>query len=204
MKRKIVPVVVATKNAHKFRELSALLCMPGVRLRCLSPTDRLPRVREDGRTFEANAVKKARAIAQATGGLALADDSGIEVQALGGAPGVRSARFAGRHGDDAANNRKLLRLLRGVPIAKRQACYRCVLALANPTTVLAVTEGCWRGRIAYAPKGQGGFGYDPIMWLPSRRNTVAQLSAAEKHRLSHRAHAARRMRAVLRGLTAKG
>ncbi len=181
-----------------------LLRVPGIRLVSLAGYQRLPAVRETGRTFEANAVKKARAIARATGCLVIADDSGIEVEALGGAPGVRSARFAGRHGDDAANNRTLLRLLHGAPLSQRQARYRCALALANPTKLLAVVEGAWAGRIAREPAGQGGFGYDPIFWLPSRRKTVAQLPAAVKHRLSHRAQAARRMRAVLRRLTATG
>jgi XTP/dITP diphosphohydrolase len=154
-------------------------------------------VRETGRTFEANAIKKARAIAKATGRLALADDSGIEVDALGGAPGVSSAHFAGRHGDDAANNAKLLRVLRAVPTVKRTARYRCVLALASPTETIAIAEGVWEGRIARVPEGKGGFGYDPIFWVPARRCMAAQLAAAEKNRLSHRAQAARRMRLVL-------
>ncbi len=190
-------VVVATKNAHKVRELRALLRLPKLRLLCLADLPAAPTVRETGRTFKENAVKKARAVANASGYLALADDSGIEVQALGWAPGVKSARFAGRHGNDAANNRKLLRLLQGLSMSKRQARYRCVLALASPKTLLAVTEGRWTGRIAYAPAGQRGFGYDPIVRLPSHRKTVAQLTAAEKNRLSHRARAAKRMRVRL-------
>lgn len=187
-------VVIATHNAHKVRELHALLRLPKLRLIGLADLPAVPMVRETGRTFEENAIKKARAVAKASGGLVLADDSGIEVQALGWAPGVQSARFAGRHGDAAANNRKLLRLLQRLPMSKRWARYRCVLALADPQKLLAVTEGRWAGRIAYAPAGRGGFGYDPIVWLPSHRKTVAQLAAAEKNRLSHRAQAAKRMR----------
>ena len=197
-------VVIATTNAHKFRELKALLRVPGIRVQSLAAYEGLPVVRETGRTFEANAVKKARALARATGRVVLADDSGIEVAALGGAPGVQSARFAGRHGDDAANNRKVLRLLRNVPPSKRGARYRCVLALAGPAKLWAVADGRWTGRIATAPAGQGGFGYDPIFVLPARGKTVAQLPAATKHRLSHRAQAARRMRAMLRRLSGKG
>ena len=162
----------------------------------------LPQVPERGRTFEQNARQKALFVARATGCWALADDSGLEVAALGQAPGVRSARFAGRHGDDHANNAKLLRLLRGVPDAKRDARYRCVLALASPKKLLAVTEGTLRGRMAHVPRGRGGFGYDPLFLLPRFKRTVAQLSAATKNRLSHRAKAAQAMRQALRRLAA--
>ena len=201
---KPLTVVIATKNAHKFRELKALLRVPGIRLQSLAAYDHLPSVRETGRTFKENAVKKARALARATGCVVIADDSGIEVAALGGAPGVQSARFAGRHGDDAANNRTVLRRLREVLPSRRGARYRCVLALASPAKLLAVADGRWAGRIACEPAGRGGFGYDPIFVLPARGKTVAQLPAMIKHRLSHRAQAARRMRAALRQLIGKG
>lgn len=194
-------IVLATGNPHKFRELRGLLRVPGIRWRSLADFPGLRAVRETGRTFEANAAKKALAMARATGLWAIADDSGIEVKALGWAPGVRSARFAGRHGNDAANNKKLLRLLRAVPALRRTARYRCVLALASPTRVHALTRGVWRGRIAATPAGQGGFGYDPIFWLPARGKTVAQLPASLKQRLSHRALAAKRMQRVLSNLT---
>ncbi len=196
-------VVIATGNRHKFRELAALLRLPGIRYQSLTDHPAAPSVRETGRTFEANAIKKARAIAKATGRHAIADDSGLEVEALRGGPGVRSARFAGAHGNDAANNAKLLRMLRGLPTARRRARYRCVLAFADPSRLLAVTRGTWHGRIAQRPAGHQGFGYDPL-FLPSRfGKTVGQLPAAVKQRLSHRARAARRMRPFLKRLAAR-
>lgn len=196
----MLSVVIATGNPHKFRELVELLRVRGVRWRSLAEFPRAPRVPERGATFEANAKRKALLLARATGMLALADDSGLEVDALGGEPGVRSARFAGRHGDDAANNRKLLRVLAGLPIAQRRAQYRCVLALADPSRVIAVTEGTWRGRIATAPAGTRGFGYDPLFVVPAYGKTVGELAPRIKRRLSHRACAARRIASVLRRL----
>ena len=195
-------IVIASRNRHKFRELTALLRLRGIRWKSLNVFPQVGEVREPGRSFRANAAHKARAVAKATGCLALADDSGLEVAAIRQAPGVRSARFAGRHGDDHANNAKLLRLLRGVPDTERDARYRCVLALASPKKLLAVTEGTLRGRMAHMPRGRGGFGYDPLFLLPRFKRTVAQLSAATKNRLSHRAKAAQAMRQVLRRLAA--
>ena len=197
----MLDLVIATRNRHKVRELKQLLAVPGIRWRSLLEFPRAPEVPETGKTFEANAIKKARAIAQATGLLALADDSGIEIEALGGRPGVRSARFAGTHGDDAANNRKLLHLLDGLPPARRGARYRCCLALVAPNGQATLAHGAWRGRIADVPRGDGGFGYDPIFLVPRLNKTVGQLSARMKHRLSHRAAAARRLRPLLRRLT---
>jgi XTP/dITP diphosphohydrolase len=193
-------IVIATRNPKKFRELRVLLTAPGVRWRALADFPHAPSVREDQATFRANAVKKARAVARATGCWALADDSGLEVDLLKGAPGVRSARFSGRHGNDAANNANVLRLLRGVPMHQRGARFQCVLALAAPHRLLTVSEGAWEGRIALAPVGRNGFGYEPIFWLPRRRKTSAQLSRGLKHRVSHRGQAARAMRRHLRRL----
>ena len=187
-------IVIATRNPKKFQELKVLLTVPGVRWRSLRNFPSVPTVPERGRTFTANAVAKARAAARATGYLAVADDSGLEVEALDGAPGIRSARFAGRHGADEANNRKLLRVLKGLPPAKRGGQYRCVLALAGPRRVLGIAEGTFAGRIAVAPKGRRGFGYDPLFVVPQFGKTVAQLPAAVKHRISHRAKAAVRLR----------
>lgn len=187
-------IVIATRNAHKFKELMRLLHVPGIRWRSLAEYPHAPSVRENGRTFEENAVKKAFAVARATGCVALADDSGIEVNALDGAPGIRSARFAGAHGDDRKNNEKLLRLLEGTPLAKRGARYVCVLALADASRLLATAQGTWRGWIATEPKGRQGFGYDPIFIVMGSGKTVGQLPAASKHRISHRAVASRRMR----------
>jgi len=196
----MMDIVIATRNRHKVRELQTLLPIRGIRWRSLAAFPSIGDAAERGRTFEANATHKARAVARATGCLALADDSGIEVEALGGAPGVRSARFAGAHGRDEANNRKLLRVLGQRPPAARHARYRCVLALASSSRLLAVTRGRWEGRIAFQPAGRHGFGYDPIFLVPGLGKTVGQLPARIKQRVSHRAQAARRLRPVLRRL----
>lgn len=193
-------VVIATRNRHKLRELTALLAVPGIRWHSLREFPRVGAVDERGRTFDANATAKAWAVARATGHLAVADDSGLEVEALRGKPGVESARFAGAHGDDRANNAKLLRLLRGVPPSRRRARYRCSLALAHSARRVALTRGVWSGRIADRPRGRGGFGYDPVFLVPSLGKTVGELSARAKQRLSHRAAAARRLRPLLRRL----
>jgi XTP/dITP diphosphohydrolase len=196
----MLDIVIATRNRHKVRELQTLLPIRGIRWRSLAAFPSIGDVVERGRTFEANATHKARAVARATGCLALADDSGVEVEALGGDPGVRSARFAGSHGRDEANNRKLLRVLGQRPPAARRARYRCVLALASSSRLLAVTRGRWEGRIAFQPAGRSGFGYDPIFLVPGLGKTVGQLPARIKQRISHRAQAARRLRPVLRRL----
>ena len=200
----MLDLVIATRNRGKFRELADLCRVRGLRWHSLSEYPRGRAVREDGRTFEANARKKATAAARAAGLPALADDSGLEVEALGWGPGVKSARFAGRHGDDRANNARLLHRLRGAPPSRRRARYRCVLALASPSRVLAVTRGTWTGRIAERPKGRHGFGYDPLFLVPGTGKTVGQLPASVKRRLSHRAAAARAMRPALRRLAASG
>jgi len=190
-------LVIATRNRHKFRELKALLAVPGIRWHSLAEFPGAPRVDEGARTFDANAMRKAHAAARATGLWAVADDSGLEVDGLRKAPGVRSARFAGRHGNDRANNAKVLRLLAGRPAPARRAQYRCSLALSDGSRVVALARGSWRGRIAGHPRGRGGFGYDPIFMVPTLGKTVAELPIAAKQRLSHRAVAARRMRAAL-------
>ena len=201
-RRAKLQIIIATRNPHKFRELTALLAVPGIRWRSLAEFSRVSAIREDGKTFEANAGKKARLTARATGCLALADDSGLEVKELRGAPGIRSARFAGRHGDDRANNIKLLKQLESMPMSRRQAQFRCVLALASPTKILKMTKGVLRGRIAREPAGKQGFGYDPIVLVPRLHRTVAQLSSAAKNRISHRARAAAKMRKWLAGTQA--
>ena len=190
-------IVIATRNPKKFRELKSLLAIPGVRWRSLASFPRVPTARETGRTFEQNAIKKALAVARTTGRLAIADDSGLEVDALNGAPGVRSARFAGRHGDDRANYTKLLKLLKGRAPRARTARFRCSLALANPSRCLAVTRGELFGRITHAAKGHRGFGYDPVFLVPRLGKTVAQLPLSVKNRISHRAKAAAPMRRAL-------
>lgn len=203
-------LVVATRSVHKLRELGQLLHLERGVLRSLDDLDVVGEPVEDGATFAANARIKARFAALATGLPSLADDSGIEVDALGGSPGVHTRRYAGPDATDEDNNEKLLAALRGLPPERRAARYVCVLALALPDArgprgglPMILCRGTCRGRIAAAPRGAGGFGYDPI-FEPAREQpggrTLGLYSAAEKHAISHRARAARRMLPVLRGL----
>lgn len=198
--RGAVRIVLATRSAPKARELRELLGSSGRELLSvdeLGVTDEIP---EDGRTFDENATRKALGYARLTGLPALADDSGLEVDHLGGGPGVRTRRLAGPSATDAENNAHLLRLLDGVPPDRRTARYRCTLALAEPegaaAAVLAMTHGTLEGRIATAPKGSGGFGYDPIFepaGEPPGGRTLAQFEPAAKNRISHRGLAAHAM-----------
>ena len=191
----VMKLLVATRNAHKLREIRAILSMPGVELVGAEAFPDLPEVEEDGATFEANAIKKAELSASAAGLWALADDSGLEVDALGGAPGVRSARYAGEPVDYEANNAKLLRSLNGV--ADRRARFRCVMALAAPGEPTRVVNGRCEGRIAGAPRGENGFGYDPVFVPEGESRTFAEMTAAEKNAMSHRAAALGKARALL-------
>lgn len=197
-------VVVATRNQGKLRELVPLfaeldLGFDLVTIDALAPAAEL---REDGLTFEDNALAKARQAAAATGLPALADDSGLEVEALGGAPGVHSARYAGLGASDAANNAKLLEALRDVAPARRSARYRCVAAFVDPARGLEVTRaGACEGRLLDAPRGTAGFGYDPLFLVPDRGLTMAEMPLDDKNRLSHRAAA---FRALAQALPAVG
>lgn len=188
-------LVVATANPGKLAEFRALLAEVAFDLTSLGEL-KLPSPEESGSTFLANATLKARHASASSGFAALADDSGLEVDALGGAPGVYSARYAGAQGDDRANNLKLVAALAGVPKDKRQARYRCVLVLVrepkDPAPLIA--EGVWEGEIIDVPQGSGGFGYDPYFYLPSLKCTAAQLPAETKNRLSHRGTALQALR----------
>ena len=180
-------LVLASGNPGKLRELSALLGDLGYQLHAQSEFD-VPEVAETGTTFVENAIIKARHAATITGLPALADDSGIEVDALDGAPGVYSARFSGEGANDDANNALLVQKLREVPANERSARYRAVIVLlrhaADPSPLIC--EGSWEGMIQLEPAGSGGFGYDPYFYLPDFDCTSAELSAEEKNRLSHR------------------
>lgn len=181
-------LVVATKNPGKLREIREML---GSEVRLLSLTD-FPDVGdivEDGRTFEANAIKKALAAAHHTGHVSLADDSGLEVDALNGAPGVYSARFAGEEATDEQNNVKLLQLLEDTPDEQRTARFRCVIAVGAPDGSVQTAEGTAEGRILQRPRGTDGFGYDPLFLVSGLRRTFAELPSEEKNRLSHRGRA---------------
>ena len=179
--------VLATGNAGKQRELAALLAPLGIEI-ILQTALGISSADETGDTFEANALLKARHAAREAGLPALADDSGLEVDALGGRPGVWSARYAGVDATDAANNAKLLAELAGVPPARRGARYRCVIAFVrdadDPEPLLA--SGAWEGRIGEAPQGAGGFGYDPLFWPQGLAVTAAQMEPAAKNAVSHR------------------
>lgn len=193
-------LLLATGNAHKAKELSALLGGVPLELATLKEFPQVPPVVEDGRTLVENAVKKAIEPAMATGLWTLADDTGLEVEALGGRPGVYSARYAGPDCDFAANCRKLLEELEGVPAQNRRASFRTVVALAAPDGRVQVREGRLEGRIATSPVGKNGFGYDPVFFLPDEGRTLAQLSDEDKNELSHRALAIKAMRPVLEDL----
>ncbi len=191
------PLLVATRNPGKLRELASLLWDVPARLVSLDEAGVDATVDETGATFEENAVLKATVYARASGLTTLADDSGLEVDALGGDPGVRSARYAGPGADDAARMRRLLHKLQKVPAGGRQARFRCVIALAQPHGGARTFMGVCEGLIADAPRGRNGFGYDPVFILPGMGRTMAELSAAEKGSVSHRGIAARRAAAAL-------
>ncbi len=193
----LISLVLATRNRGKVEELKHLLEGMPVSLSDLADHPEIVSIVEDGATFLANARKKARVVAEATGGWALADDSGLTVAALEGAPGVLSARYAGKDGDHRANNEKLLREMEGVPAGKRQAAFVCVMVLVAPDgREWDVEERC-EGEIAFERRGSGGFGYDPLFFVPDHGKTMAQLSMNEKNAISHRGKALRRMKEVL-------
>lgn len=194
----IKELVLATRNPHKGTELAALLEDLGIRIRTLAEFPDAPEVVEEGKTCEANAVKKAVAVARHTGLPAVADDTGLEVEALGGRPGVHAARYAGEGATYEDNWRKLLRELEGVPWERRRARFITVAAIATPSGKVEVVEGVLEGLIAEAPAGGQGFGYDPVFLVPELSKTLAQLTAEEKNRVSHRAGAFARMREILK------
>ena len=194
-------LVFASRSHGKLAELRALTADLGLDVVGVAELPGIADVVEDGDTFVANATKKAVEVSRATGLPALADDSGLEVDALGGEPGVYSARYAGVHGDDAANNAKLLARLAGVPEARRGGRFRCVLALADVAgrlggRVITVAGSC-EGRILEAPRGTNGFGYDPLFFAPELGMTFAEAGIGPKSGLSHRARAMRALRPEL-------
>jgi len=192
-------LVLATLNRAKARELAALLGATSYELHALTELPGAALPEETGDTYRANALLKARAAARLTGACALADDSGIEVAALGGAPGVHSARFGGPGLDDAARCALLLNALRGVPPEARAARFRCVVALVDPGGREHTAEGFVDGVITDAPRGTNGFGYDPLFLYPPLGRTFAELSPEEKGRVDHRGRAVRAARRFLTG-----
>jgi len=195
-----VKIILATQNQGKIRELQDLLVDEGILVLSLLDISDWVDVEETGETFADNAALKARAAVRRTGLIALADDSGLEVDALNGAPGVYSARYAGEPKDDGRNNDKLLHLLETTPDDKRTARFRCALVMATPFGKEYLTEGAVEGRILRERRGLDGFGYDPIFYLPEYERTMAELTLAEKNNISHRAQAFRKVIPILRDL----
>lgn len=191
-------IVIATKNAKKLHELRRYLKVVKADVVSLKEFDRVPRMVENGHTFKENAVKKAIVISRFVNGLALADDSGLVVEALGGRPGVKSSRFAGPGKNDRANTRKVLNLLAGFPLSRRRARFICAVAIADKGRIVKLIEQSCPGAIAFEPKGRHGFGYDPIFLIPKYGRTFGQLGLKAKDRMSHRAKALKRARAFLR------
>ena len=188
-------LIIASNNAHKLEEIRAILGDSFEEILSLSEAGIDHETVEDGQTFLENAEKKAREIMEISGCCALADDSGLCVDALDGAPGIYSARFSGVHGDDKANNRVLLQKMQGVE--DRSAHFTCAMVLVRPDGSAVRTEGYFYGQIAFEEAGENGFGYDPLFYLPERGCTSAQLSPAEKNAVSHRAQALHKLLALL-------
>lgn len=186
-------LLIATRNRGKLKEIQQLLKGRDIVVKGLEAYDGLPEVVEDGDTFEANARKKAATMARLTGCLALADDSGLTVRALGGKPGIFSARYAGEKATDADNNRKLLNDMADVPVGQRQAAFHCVMALCSPSGDCRLFEGRLDGEILLQPRGEGGFGYDPLFMVPSYGCTLAELPLDVKNRISHRGLALKKL-----------
>ena len=189
-------LLIASQNPKKLKELQEILndhlnktILRSLKLQSLSDFPNINEIKEDGKTFEENAVKKALGYAAQTGLLTLADDSGLSVDVLNGEPGVYSARFAGDEKDDRENCEKVLRLLEKAPDAKRAAKFECVIAIAEPNRLIGTTKGEVKGVILRKLRGSGGFGYDPLFFYPPFNKTFAEVSGKEKHQVSHRSAA---------------
>ncbi len=186
-------LVVATRNAGKLKEIRRLMAEVGIDVMGLESFPDLPPIAEDGETFAANAQTKALTLARFCGRPALADDSGLEVEALDGLPGVHSARYAGDAASDADNNRKLLTALADIPAPKRHGAFRCAMAYCLPDGSCTLFDGKVSGLILEAPRGEGGFGYDPLFLVPEYAKTFAELPLDIKNRISHRGQALRQV-----------
>ncbi len=190
-------LLIATRNSKKKRELQTILDDWDVKLLTLDDVEEMPEIEEDGATFTENAIKKAQIISALSGFITLADDSGLEVDALGGAPGIFSARFSGLDADDEKNNRKLMALMQNISEVNRTARFVCVIAIATPEGSVQTAQGVCTGKIEMVRRGQGGFGYDPL-FIPSGYNkTFAELSDEEKNKISHRGKALREAKPLL-------
>jgi XTP/dITP diphosphohydrolase len=193
-------ILLATQNLGKVKELQDLLSGEQIEVISLRDIANWEEVEETGSTFAENAALKARIAAERTGLISLADDSGLEVDALKGAPGVYSARFAGEPKDDERNNDKLLNELKEVPEAKRTARFKCALVVATPSGEEYLTEGSVEGRILKQRRGKEGFGYDPLFYIPDFGRTMAELNLTQKNKISHRAQAFQKAIPILKSL----
>ena len=197
-------LIVASRNKGKVGEIKALLADLPFKVTSLLDYPRIPEIIEDGKTYRANALKKAREVALATGKMSMSDDSGIEVKALDNAPGIFSARFAGEGASEKARNKKLFAMLKGVPMHKRQARYRCVIALVNARGIeLGIVQGTCSGYVTTRDIGKNGFGFDPLFLLKRYNKTFGQLPPQLKAKISHRARALKKFRSLLSRTTAK-
>ena len=189
-------LIIGSRNAGKIKEIQSVLAGLPFVVAGLPELD-VPDAEETGSTFRENAIIKAKYYSQRTGEYCLADDSGLEVDALGGAPGVYSARYAGENATDADNNRKLLGALFDVPTERRTARFRSVLAMAGPDGSLLMADGVCEGVLLTEERGDGGFGYDPLFYIPEQKKTLAEMTLAEKNTVSHRGNALRRFKQKL-------
>lgn len=193
----MIKLLIATNNPAKLREYLEILRDLPLALTSLAQEGIDLMVEEKGKSYAENAILKARAYARASGLLTLADDSGLEVEALEGEPGILSSRYAGPGASDEERNQLLLRRLQGIPWEQRRARFRCTIAIATPEGEVQTVEGTCEGIIAFEPRGKHGFGYDPIFYLPQYGCTMAELPPEVKNRISHRARAAQKAKAIL-------
>lgn len=190
-------IVIATRNKGKAKEIREMLKGLKIKILALDDFPEIPAPLEDGKSFRENALKKARFVAERLQITTLADDSGLEVNILGGQPGIFSARYAGENATDKENNMKLLKELSGIPFEKRRARYKCAIAIVIPRAKEEVVTGSCSGLIALKPKGTGGFGYDPLFYVPEYGKTMAELPPGIKNRISHRGMALAKLRKKL-------
>lgn len=196
-------LIVASRNKGKVREIMELLTGLPYKVTSLLDYPQIPEIIEDGKTYHANALKKAREVALATGKMAMSDDSGIEVKALNNAPGIYSARFAGEGASEKARNQKMFKMLKDVPMHKRQARYRCVIAFVDTKgREIGVVQGTCSGVITTTEMGENGFGFDPLFLVKRYNKTFGQLPDALKAKISHRARALKKFRLLLSKVTA--
>jgi XTP/dITP diphosphohydrolase len=190
-------IIAATKNKGKVVEIRRALRGLGFKIDSLNDFPDIPEVKEDGKSFNENALKKARFYSKYFGKLTIADDSGLEVDSLKGLPGIYSARYAGEGASDQERNQKLLGQMQGIPISKRGARFKCVIAVVSHDGREGVAEGSCRGKIGFKEMGKRGFGYDPVFILPQYGKTMAQITLEEKNRVSHRGKALRKLRRII-------